>query len=120
MARGRYEILVGFSQGGSILDAILDRLPAINAKLPHNPVRMVGLFGAPLGNRPAPAAPLHGTVKAFVCQGQADSGYFCDACGGKIGGDYYNCDVCPDFEAVVLCRCIAGDEVIVPACAIQL
>ena len=95
---------MGFSQGGSILDAILDRLPAINAKLPHNPVRMVGLFGAPLGNRPAPAAPLHGTVKAFVCQGQADSGYFCDACGGKIGGDYYNCDVCPDFDLCMACH----------------
>lgn len=99
---GGYDILAGFSQGGQVIYQLLDRLPALNKRL-ANPVRMVAMWGSGLYETPPPAHHMEGKVKAFVCQGEADSGHNCDACREKIDGDMYNCDVCADFDLCVKC-----------------
>ena len=75
VADGGYDIVAGFSQGGEVVQNLLNRLQAINARV-DTKVKTVALFGARIYYTkygPLTAKFALGEVKAFVCMGQKDN-----------------------------------------------
>ena len=79
---GGYDMIVGFSQGGEVVQNLLNRLQAINEKVEHK-TKVIALFGTRIYYKkygpitakfaPAPEEDTPPELKAFVVMGQKDN-----------------------------------------------
>jgi len=75
IAEGGYDVILGFSQGGEVVQNIVDRLASINSQV-ETKVKMIALFGSrtyykKYGAIKSTFAP--GELSAFVAMGTADN-----------------------------------------------
>ena len=72
---GGYDAIIGFSQGGEVVQNLINRIPELNEKLEY-PIKFIGLFGTRIYYKkygPVTAKFEPGQLKAFVCMGLQDN-----------------------------------------------